>query len=346
MFYAELSGTPYEIGYQLGAATKLAIPPVLDLVTRRFKHWNNADLEAARQRYMTYTEERMPELVEEIRGVADGSGFPFKWIYLANFYATMRAAVDGCSNIIFSDTPDGPMLGKASDPPATEGKFAGICLVRPRNGMAMLAMSWPGTVWFAQGINEAGLALGGSSCRATIPRPEQFFDVHLQGRYVLSRCATVDEAIALLDTIKACDRGTNWALVDKTGAAAVVEKAGDLMGVRRPEGKRVWCTNHGVTPELKPHTKAKGDILKESRDRFDAIERLTAGAALGLDTMRRVLACTEQPGAVCRYRDTDPVNYETEWAFILRPAIGTVEMCFSHADRDPWRTFTIARGAS
>ena len=62
--------------------------------------------------------------------------------------------------------------------------------------------------------------------------------------------------------------------------------------------------------------------------------------------MRRVLACTEQPGAVCRYRDTDPVNYETEWAFILRPAIGTVEMCFSHADRDPWRTFTIARGAS
>ena len=84
----------------------------------------------------------------------------------------------------------------------------------------------------------------------------------------------------------------------------------------------------------------------KSHDRFDAIDRLTAQSALTLDMMRRTLAYTGQPGALCRYRDDDPVNYETEWACIFRPASGTVEACFSHADRDPWHTFSIANGAS
>lgn len=346
MFYVELSGTPYEIGYQLGEATKLAIASALDLVTTKFRHWDDARLSEAWRRHMAYTERLMPDLAEEIRGVADGSGVPFKWVYLANFYASLRAANEGCSNVIFTETPDGPLLGKANDLPATEGKRAGLCLVRPNGGMALLATSWPGTVWFAQGINEAGLALGGSSCSATIPPPDACLNVHVQGRYVLSRCETVDQAIALMREITASHRGANWALVDKTGAAAIVEKAGDRMGVRRPDGKRLWCTNHALTPELSPYGMAQGEILKESHDRFDAIDRLTAQSALTLDMMRRTLAYTGQPGALCRYRDDDPVNYETEWACIFRPASGTVEACFSHADRDPWHTFSIANGAS
>ena len=73
MFFAEISGTPYEMGYQLGSATKLAIASTLDFVAKRFRHWEDAQFESARKRHMAYTEKLMPELVEEIRGIADGS---------------------------------------------------------------------------------------------------------------------------------------------------------------------------------------------------------------------------------------------------------------------------------
>ncbi len=344
MFFAKLSGTPYEMGHQLGCATRLAIASTLDYLTKSFRHWDNAQFQRARERHMAYTEKRMPDLVEEIQGIADGSGFPFKWLYLANFYASLGAANAGCSNIIFTETPDGPLLGKTNDLPASEGKHAGMCLVRPKGGMAWLAFSLPGTVWFAQGINEAGLALGGSSCGAAIPPPAECFNPHLLGRYVLSRCETVDQAIALLKKNSASKWGANLALLDKTGAAAVVEKAGDFTGVRRPEGKRLWCTNHALTPELGPHGNAAGEVLKETHERFDAIDRLTSRAAPSLELMREVVAYNGRPGALCRYGDDDPLQYETEWTCILQPAKGMAEVCFSHADRDPWRRFSIARG--
>ena len=344
MFFVEIAGTPYEMGYQLGSATKLAIASTLDLVTKSFRHWDDARFKSARERHMAYTEKRMPDLVEEIRGLADGSGFPFKWLYLASFYASLRAANGGCSNIIFTETPDGPLLGKANDLPVSEGKHAGVCLVRPKDGMTWLALSWPGTVWFGQGINEAGLALGGSSCSAGIPPPDECFNPHLLGRYVLSRCETVDQAIGLLRETTAPQWGANWALLDKTGAAAVVEKAGDLMGIRRPDGKRLWCTNHALTRELRPHGKAAGEVLKETHERFDAIDRLTCRAAPSLELMRETLAYNGRPGALCRYGDDDPLKNETEWACILQPAKARAEVCFSHADRDPWHSFSIARG--
>ena len=46
-----------------------------------------------------------------------------------NFYASLRAAHEGCSNIIFTETPDGPLLGKNNDLPVGEEKHAGACLV-------------------------------------------------------------------------------------------------------------------------------------------------------------------------------------------------------------------------
>ena len=344
MFFVEISGTPYEMGYQLGSATKLAIASTLDYLTKRFRHWDDAQFESARERHMAYTEKLMPDLVEEIRGIADGSGFAFKWIYLANFYASLRAANEGCSNIIFTETPDGPLLGKANDLPVSEGKHAGLCLVRPKDGMAWLALSHPGRTSFGQGINEAGLAIGGSSCSAAIPAPDECLNPHMLGRYVLSRCETVDQAIELLKEITASQRGANWALLDKSGAAAIVEKAGDLIGIRRPDEKRLCCTNHALTPELRPHGKAEGETLKETHERFDAIDRLTRRAPPSLQLMRETLAYNGRPGALCRYGDDDPLKYETEWAFILQPAKGKAEVCFSHADRDPWHSFSIARG--
>ncbi len=341
MFFAKASGTPYEMGRQLGEQTKLAIANTLDMLVARFRHWDDAQFERARERHVAYTERHAPELVEEAQGIADGSGVELRWIYLASFYASMRGALEECSNFIFTDSPDGPILARTCDLPKHEGKHAGLALVRPEGGMAVLATHWPGTTWRGSGINEAGLALGGSSCAANVPTPDECMNPHALPTWVLSRAETTAEAIALFASVHAQPWGANHAIVDASGDAAIIEKAGEHQAVRRPQGGRLWCTNHALTDELSRFAIDDPERRAESTARFDAIDRLIARGAPGTELAREVLAYTGRPGALSRYGDDDPVGSETAWAFIARPAAGELEVCFSHPDRDPWRPFTL-----
>ncbi len=341
MFYVEASGTPYEIGRQLGEQTKLAIANSLDMLAARFRHWDERRFREARERHMAYTERRVPELLEETQGIADGSGMDFRWIYLANFYASMRFALEGCSNLIFTESADGPILARTCDLPKAEGKHAGLALVRPEGGPAVLATYWPGTTWRGSGINEAGLAVGGSSCSAQVPMPEGAMNPHALPTWVLSRAESVAEAIELLASVNSLPWGANHALVDAGGDAAIVEKAGAYQAVRQPENGRLWCTNHAVTPEMTQFAIDDPDCRAESTARFDAIERLSGEGEPGVELARSVLAYTGRPGALSRYGDDDPRGNETAWAFIARPGAGILEACFSHPDRDPWHSYRL-----
>jgi isopenicillin-N N-acyltransferase like protein len=313
----------------------------VDLLAGRFRHWDDATFRRARDRQMSVTERQHPDLIEEVGGIADGAGMPFEMIYLTSFYASMKAGLEGCSNVILTDTPDGPLLARTNDLPVHEGKHTMIRILRPAGGMAVICSSWIGTVWRGAGVNEAGVALGGSSCAARVPEPEQFLNPHAMGHHVLSKATSVEEAITLLGEVPASAWGANHALLDRRGAAAVVEKAGALQGVRRPDRRRLWCTNHALTPELRPWGAQTSEALRESVQRYDAIDRLTRDAPPDADLARSVVARTERPGALCRYADDDPLGYETECATILYPARCEAEFCFSHADRDPWHRVSL-----
>ncbi len=341
MFFVEASGTPYEIGRQLGEQTKLAIANSLDMLTARFRHWDDRQFRWARDRHMSYTERRVPELIEETQGIADGAGVDFRWLYLANFYSSMRFGLEGCSNLIFTESADGPILARTCDLPRAEGKHAGLALVRPDGGPAVLATYWPGTTWRGTGINEAGLAAGGSSCSAAVPMPEESINPHALPTWVLSRAESVADALAMLASVDAQPWGANHALVDAGGDAAIVEKAGAYQAVRRAERGRLWCTNHAITAELSAFAVDDPERRAESSARFDAIERLSFEGEPGVELARRVLAYNGRPGALSRYGDDDPLGYDTEWAFIARPGAGELEVCFSHPDRDPWHRFRL-----
>lgn len=344
MFFIQASGTPYEIGRQLGEQTKLAIASTLDMLAARFRGWDSSRFKREREHHMALTERVAPELIEETQGIADGSGIDFQWIYLANFYASLQFGLQGCSNLIFADSADGPILARTCDLPAGEGKHAGLALVRPEDGPAVLAMYWPGTTWRGTGINEAGLALGGSSCATTVPMPAECMNPHALPTWVLAHAESTDEAIAMLGSVNATPWGANHAIVDARGNAAIVEKAGTYQALRRPKGGRLWCTNHALTAELSRFTIDAPDRIAESRARFEAIDRLSADADFGVELARRVLTSTVRPGALCRYSDEDPLGYDTEYAFIALPAAGELEVCFSHPDRDPWHRFNLRQG--
>ncbi|HNS32743.1 MAG TPA: C45 family autoproteolytic acyltransferase/hydrolase [bacterium] len=341
MFFMELSGTGYEMGYQAGKLSRLAIGATIDLLAKGFRRWDNEQFTSARKKYMSFTEKICPELIEEIQGMADGSGFPFQWLYLANFYALMKESREGCSNIVFTQSGSGPMMAKTNDLPVHEGKHSIVKLKRPRNGYASLSVSWAGTVWGGAGINEAGLAVGGSSSSSSVQAPDNPIDPHCLNYCLLTRAGSVAEAVDLLKDIPLTARGANIPLADRSGDAVVVEKAGNLQYLRRPVDGVLWCTNHSLSGEMAPYRADNPARLNESMERYAAIENLIREKPRDAGLLKKIVAYNRRPGALCRYGDDDPLKYETEWAGIFHPSRQEIEVCFTHADRDPWVGFRM-----
>ncbi|HRJ71252.1 MAG TPA: C45 family autoproteolytic acyltransferase/hydrolase [Terrimicrobiaceae bacterium] len=344
MYYTETSGSYYEMGRLLGEAHQLKIGAMLDFLAGPFRCWTAAEFRRARTRLMAGTERRYPEIIEEIQGIADGSGFTLQQIYTMNFYCLINRPVMGCTDIVFPDTDDGPLLSKTNDMPVCEGKHAGVRLLRPTGGISILGGAFPGTCWIEPGMNEAGLAIGAASCSAETPVSEDVFSPHLLGRRILSKCENVPDALALLGTIPLGRWGMNLALVDRQGRAAVVEKSGRIQGVRTAAPKKpVYCTDHScLTKEMQPY--CGGKTAGASNPRYQTIRRMLRGRTTTRALLKKIVAYNQPPGALSRYGGEDPQKYETEFVAIFRVRSLQAEFCFSHPDRDPWREFSLRPG--
>lgn len=343
MFFLTTSGSPYEMGVQIGRAHQYLIGGMLDFLGKASRRWSDREFQRSRERHMSWTEKLFPEIIEEVSGIAEGSGHSFRSVYTINFYSVLRPPVMGCTDIVFPRTAEGPLLAKVNDMPVHEGKHAGIRLLRPANGPAMIGGSYPGTCWLEPAMNEAGLALGTASCTADTPAVEQFLPPHVLVRYVLSKASTTAEALRVLEGLPLGKWGMNMAVVDRRGKAAVVEKSGTVQGVRLSGGEPIFCTDHMCKTRVMLKY-CDRDPAKRARKmaRYRTIQRLLRGRRPSRPLLKTILAANNVPGAVCRYGDNDPEHYETEFAAILRPQTGDLEVCFSHADRDPWVAFRLA----
>jgi hypothetical protein len=102
--------------------------------------------------------------------------------------------------------------------------------------------------------------------------------------------------------------GFHFALVDKTGNAAVVERSPTEMYVRRAEGKTIFCTNHTATPCMRKLELSRGPVGdKNSDERFANLQRITSSLdfKLTLDNMKNILRNHQIPGGICQHGELE-----------------------------------------
>lgn len=83
----ECSGTPYEIGYAHGSKAKAQVDATIATYRAMFKDYSNIDWEPAKRYARTFIPaitKYDPDIMEEIRGVADGSGYELEDILALN----------------------------------------------------------------------------------------------------------------------------------------------------------------------------------------------------------------------------------------------------------------------
>ena len=150
-------GTPYERGATIGRAMAASAARSVAF-NRRYIEARGLDheaLDAILTPYIDASREALPHLVEQIRGMADGAGLPFRDVFLANAFEEVYGilelgtaspvALERCTDVVLR-APGRTLLGH------TEQWYAGdegtpiVVLDVPDDGPAMLAPGEPRAV--------------------------------------------------------------------------------------------------------------------------------------------------------------------------------------------------------
>ena len=193
----ELKGTPREMGLQYGSAARDAIQANLDLF------WESIEgLGMSKSELLQKTSERSmpPYMIEMLKGMAQAAGVRYSELLALNEFAPgLDRGACTCFVARGDVTATGnPLSFKTSD--CHYGQQV-LLIVTPDVGYSYMVVAFAGGIGNSEeGINEHGLSLGFNWLPISKNEYEEGLNTWELQIMILQECATVDEAIALVES--------------------------------------------------------------------------------------------------------------------------------------------------
>jgi isopenicillin-N N-acyltransferase-like protein len=302
-----LEGKPYEMGYQHGVVLRGRIAQALKIVARLLPVPMETAMRYA-SRSAAYCNDRAPELMEELRGIADGSGFSAEEIFMLNASLDLigsaprvkeAATRPDCWAIAISSpiTADGNTFVTWTAEDSEQWREACVLLhLRPQDGVPCLVWTFAGFVG-RPGFNpEMALAAAcrlSNDCGDGLPYP-------FVCREAL-RCKTVAEAARVIASSERMS-GMTYILGDRKGGTAVLDTSAHRIERR--------STAPGYAP-------CAGRWEEQRLPRLDNLLQPHRGCCSRGD-LERILR-DHGPGALCPHDGTGMVSLAT-WICDLHAA--------------------------
>jgi len=315
MLCESFSGSHWDIGFQMGQRHRFWIDRTLAQFVARHSHeFTDEEMQQLAQKWTGLLDQKSPAHLEQIRGVAEGSGLAMTdllamsfrfWNMLSLRRKDFFGASDiGCTNIAFRDPDRGIILGGTLDDmrlPWLLARFA------PKGRLRHLCVTWIGTAWGGRGINEAGLAVGASSMPIDgidYAVDERFEDMAI--KCVLERATTTDEAVDLLQSLGRY-KGMSVLIADRSGNVRLMETcwSGEQVYNLTRDPCMLSCVNHAKEGPLRRRMVEMGYTDRPSQwseSRAQLLDQFSAGDAtmLTFSGMQRLLADhTNYPSSIC-----------------------------------------------
>lgn len=265
-----------------------------------------------------------PEILEELQGMAMGSGMAYEDILLLNA-STEFGAVDHlahCSNFVLAGAPHGMLHGMNHDVnPANAVPFVVGELVYLETGITLKRIVWTGTVWTAAAVNSLGLSFGESTVWVEDENWDAGLPINILIALPVLRCATVPEAVALVQELAPIKHGYNFVFTDRQGQAAIVERSPTRSAVRYLENRGLYCANTFHSPVMQEVMADVPDTRQNSQDRWQNFERFAAdpGWLWDMDGLQQVLRDHTRPGGACQHGRPDQAGLYSAHSYIMIP---------------------------
>ena len=213
VYEVKLSGSYYDMGLEIGKILKKD----KGLLPEFSKENIVKGMEFERE-----VRTHAPELLEELSGIADGSGVDYRVI--ATHELSPYRLQPSCLVVAISGdhTQSGlPLLARNHEWIEEDSKYLTLCYAKPKGKMYSLGFTfhWANMSRYG-GINQAGLAIASTSTSFANSGPGVMFNV--AKRWILDNCKTIEEATDFLEKIPKT-WGTAYLIIDKKGTIAKVE---------------------------------------------------------------------------------------------------------------------------
>jgi len=261
---------------------------------------------------------RVPDIVEELDGIAEGSGLSFESVLAMNHVDTLEPPPDGaCTSMAMSHSDHGPLLGKNNDGFIHSKYHYVVRKSTPAQGFPMVQITYAGWLSGLDALNAEGLANGHNSVGSRFDKSGPRVDIRLFFYHLMRTCRTTREIIHALANTSLTGKGFNVVLVDAGGATAVIEAAVPIVSARAVNKPFVFATNHYVLPSLKDADMRVPEQKEISTYRFGFL-RWTEQVRppITLDEFHALLR-SHEPWAPCRHGK--PFKSQTEWSIVAIP---------------------------
>lgn len=216
-----------------------------------------------------------PELIEQLRGVAEGAGVPFEQVVALNARTELIAlgtrSASECSTV--TARVGSHRLGVQTWDWHVELDAYWHTHTVTGHGLRYAGLTEQG-ILSKIGVNEAGLALHFNILGHASDGPDGV-PMHLLSSAVLSECASVDEAVALVRAAPIASSSA-FTMLDGTRAVSLEISPVGVYEIAELDGS-VQRTNHFQHAE--PHARQKTELYEpDSSDRLELVrERLSSG---------------------------------------------------------------------
>jgi isopenicillin-N N-acyltransferase-like protein len=346
----ELSGTPYELGYQHGLAYPTEIQALAEerVELSSSKNWTGQEL--SRQQVLDLAEACLPyhaayapELMEELRGMSQATGVGVAELVILNGFtdfidvvynveaiapelvrsgqATPMPAHPGADNCTaFIVSPEAAaegqgFYGQTWDMHATATPYVILLRGKPAGGLRFLALTIIGCVGMI-GMNEAGIAVGVNNLVGGDGQPGVTWPFVI--RKVLAQ-DNLDAALACVTEARLAG-AHNYMLVDAQGWGYNVEAMSSRYQVDEVREGSLVHTNHCLISRNVEVERARLPKSRHSSEtRLNQAQRLLGQGKVSLADLFMLTRNHEAVNGICVHPE-EPLHLESCSATIMRPA--------------------------
>jgi isopenicillin-N N-acyltransferase like protein len=275
-----VSGTHREIGRQIGEACKKQVQHGVEnsrnLVADAYEQleltWAGAQIQA--RKYLPFAQERYPQYVDELMGIAEGADVAFEDLSVVNAMeaVTMDALhLTRCTSMAVNEerTADGHVLMAHNEdwvPEDEDDVF--IIHASPKNEPPFLAMTYGGLLPNI-GFNAYGIA---QMCDSVYPNDSRIGTPRVVVSRAVLASRTPDEAIRhMLSAQRAA--GYNHLLVHESGELYSLEVSARRFAILYGENGYIVHTNHYLAENMQQVEREPEDLVA-SRVRYFRARRL------------------------------------------------------------------------
>ncbi len=317
----EVSGTHYEMGCQIGEARREQVQHSIEnahiLIDQTYASleltWTGARIQA--RKYLPFAEERYPQYIDEMQGIAAGANVTFDDVMVLNAMeaVTMDALhLTRCTSFAVNEecTADGHvLLAHNEDWVPEDENDVYVISARPREEPPFLAMTYGGLLpnvgFNAYGIAQLIDSVYPNDSRIGIPRL-------VVARAVLASRRLSGALGRTLISHRAA--GYNHLLADEHGELYSVEVSARKFEILYGTDGYMVHTNHYLTPTMKEIENEPEELISSRVRYFRANRLLRQNSKHTIKTLQAIQKDhVNLPNSICNHNiaGTDPLDRES-----------------------------------